>query len=130
MSYYNILWGALMLTALHFGLIAAFTQSLKCAWLFGCLAVLVYLIGLAIIAPVFEDIRGLLFAIGGGAELVVIARYKVGKKFDRKDFRIGRFWYWTPFVLEFVAAAVLTLVRHRENIKRLLAGTESRFEKK
>ena len=30
----------------------------------------------------------------------------------------------------FIAAALLTLVRHRENIKRLLAGTESRFEKK
>ena len=30
----------------------------------------------------------------------------------------------------FIAAALLTLVRHRENIKRLLARTESRFEKK
>ena len=30
----------------------------------------------------------------------------------------------------FIAAALLTVVRHRENIKRLLAGTESRFEKK
>ena len=107
MIYYHVLWAAVVLfAALHFGLIAVLTPSSKRAWLFACLAGLAFSIGIALSRGT-GDIRLLLFLMVFGVSYVVAWRYKVGKKYDRKDFRIGWFWYRAPFVLEFVAAAVL-----------------------
>ena len=111
MIYYHGLWAAVLLfAALHFGLIAVLTPSSKRAWLFGCLAVLAFLIGFAIIAQAAKDIRGLLFLTVFGVSYVATGRYKIGKKYDRKDFRIGKVWYLAPFVLELIAAAVLIVL--------------------
>jgi glycerol-3-phosphate acyltransferase PlsY len=51
------------------------------------------------------------------ASLLPVAEWVIGRQFD------AVFWFSC-------AVAFLAVVRHRANIKRLLAGTENRFEKK